>query len=77
MKVAVTDLLAFIVTTQGEVPEHPPPDQPAKTPRNPGAGVSNTLPLNTTLQVPLQLLIPAGSEDTLPLPEPALITVRV
>ena len=30
IKVAVTDVAAFIVTVQAPVPEHPPPDQPEK-----------------------------------------------
>jgi hypothetical protein len=42
LKVAVTDVAAFIVTEQVPVPEHPPPLQPANVDPPAGAAVSVT-----------------------------------
>ena len=42
LKVAVTDVAAFIVTEQVPVPEQPPPLQPAKVEPPAGAAVSVT-----------------------------------
>ena len=42
LKVAVTDVAAFMVTEHVPVPEHPPPLQPAKVEPPAGAAVSVT-----------------------------------
>jgi hypothetical protein len=43
MKVAVTVVAVFIVTTHDPVPEQPPPDQPVKVLSASGAAVSVTV----------------------------------
>jgi hypothetical protein len=61
--------LEFIVTLQvGDVPEHPP-DHPAKSEFPSGAAVRVTT-------VPGANAVPAGFAVTVPLPFPALATVR-
>jgi len=77
-KVAVTDWAAFIVTTQLPVPLHPAPLQLPNTDPLAGVAVNVTdVPLaNDALHVAPQL-IPAGLLVTVPLPLPALVTLRV
>ena len=75
---AVTVVFAFRSRVQGPVPEQPPPLQPAKLDRRPGAAINVTVPLsNVAEHDPLQLLIPAGLDDTLPRPRPVVLTVKV
>jgi len=77
VKVAETDVLAFIVTAHAPVPLHAPP-QPANVELATGLAVNVTwvpgvkLPVQTVPQ-----LIPAGLLVTAPLPLPARITVNV
>jgi hypothetical protein len=75
VKVAVTDLAAFMVILQERVPRHAP-DQPAK--REPGAGVALSLTTVRSVKLLEQLssqvaALPAGEKDTLPDPAPALM----
>jgi hypothetical protein len=74
--VAVTLVAALTVTAQLAVPVHAPL-QPVKVEPVAAAAVSVTLVPETTvaLQVVPQLM-PAGLEVTVPLPVPALVTVR-
>ena len=70
MKVVVTDVSEFIVTVQAvDVPEHPP-DHPVKVERGSGVAVKVTT-------VPGLKLIPVGLVVIVPVPVPALATVRV
>ena len=69
MKVAVTDVLEFIVTVQVvDVPEHPP-DHPEKV--EPASGVAVKV---TT--VPALKLVPVGLVVIVPVPVPTLASVR-
>jgi hypothetical protein len=69
-KVAVTEVLEFIVTVQvGDVPEHPP-DHPVKVELVAGLAVRVTT-------VPALKLVPAGLLLTVPVPVPDLATLRV
>jgi hypothetical protein len=69
VKVAVTEVVEFIVTLQvGDVPEHPP-DHPAKSEFPSGAALRVTT-------VPAANLVPAGFTVTAPFPFPPLATVR-
>jgi|SRR5689334_1675093 len=78
LNVAVTDLLALIATTQVPVPLHPLPLQPAKVDPDAGAAVNVTVVPDEKgkLHVVPQS-IPAGLLVTVPIPTPALVTVRV
>jgi hypothetical protein len=74
--VAVTDLAADIVTVQVPVPEQAP-DQPVNMEPLAGAAVSVTLvPEAYNAEHVVPQLIPATLEVTVPLPAPALATVR-
>ena len=77
MNVAVTVVAAESVTTQLPVPVHPPPLQPVKAEPAFGAAVSvTTVPLvKLAAQVAPQSM-PAGLLVTVPVPAPALATVR-
>jgi hypothetical protein len=77
-KVAVTEAAAFMVTMQVLVPEQPPPLQPVNVEPAAGAAVRvTTVPLvNDAAHVEPQEM-PAGLLVTVPLPAPALDTVRV
>ena len=77
-KVAVTVVAALRVTVQEPVPEQPPPLQPVKLEPAAGATVRVTAVLLGKLaeQVAPQV-IPAGELVTVPLPVPALLTVRL
>lgn len=78
LKVAVTDVLAFMVTVQLPVPLQPPPLQPAKTDPLDGVVVRVTeVPLLNDAEQVLPQMIPSGVLVTVPLPVPALVTVRV
>ena len=76
LKVAVTVLAAFMVTTHEPVPVHAPP-HPAKADPAAGVAVSVTELLAAKLaeQAPPQSM-PVGEEVTVPLPVPALVTPR-
>src|SRR5437588_2390163 len=78
MKVAVTEVAAFIVTLQVPVPVQPPPLQPVKVEPAPGAAVSvTTVPGVKEAEHVAPQEIPAGLLVTVPLPAPALETVSV
>jgi hypothetical protein len=77
-KLAVTAWSACIATVQAFVPEQPAPDQPAK--REPAAGVAvsvTEVPSPYFAEQVAPQLIPAGADETVPAPEPALATVKV
>ena len=78
LNVAVTDLLALITTVHVPVPLHPLPLQPAKVDPDAGAAVNVTVVPDEKgkLHVVPQS-IPAGLLVTVPIPTPALVTVRV
>jgi hypothetical protein len=75
LKLALTDLAAFIVTLQVPVPEQAPP-QPVKLPVLALAVSVTTVPLLKLEEQVEPQLIPAGALVTLPLPLPFLETVR-
>src|SRR5205809_6063380 len=78
VKVAVTVVAAERVTVQAPVPEHPPPLQPVKVEPAAGAAVSVTaVPLVKLAEQVAPQVIPAGALVTVPLPVPAVLTVRV
>ena len=76
--VAVIVVSPSTVTTQRSVPLHPAPVHPAKTESVPGEAVSVTVSPGTYVapQVALQSM-PAGTLVTVPLPAPAVLTVKV
>ena len=81
-KVAVTFTSAVMGmgTTQVPVPEQPPPDQPANADPSATVGVAvrvtpPLLPANSAEHVGPQAM-PGGGELTVPVPSPALLTVR-
>jgi len=77
-KVAVTVVAAKTVTVQAPVPEQPPPLQPLKVEPAAAVAVSVTaVPLGKLAEQVAPQLIPAGELVTVPLPVPALETVRV
>src|SRR5437879_379890 len=78
MKVAVTEVAAFIVTLQVPVPVQPPPLQPVKVEPAAGAAVSvTTVPVVNEAEHVAPQEIPAGLLVTVPLPAPAMDTVSV
>ncbi len=78
MKVAVTEMLEFMVTVQDSVPLQPPPLKPAKVEPAAAVAVSVTeVPAAKLLEQSVPQLIPAGLLVTVPLPVPDLFTVRV
>ena len=78
LKVAVTLSAESIATVQVSVPAQTVPNQPANV--EPASGVTlrvtDVPALNTSVQSAPQL-IPSGPDVTVPLPVPALLTVRV
>ena len=77
MKVAVTALLAVIITVQLPVPEHPPL-QPPKVDPPAGAALSVTVvPLAYASEQSDPQLTPAGLLVIEPAPAPVLVAVRV
>src|ERR1051325_10456926 len=71
VNVAVTECAASIVTTQSPVPEHPAPDQPAKSELVSGVAVSvTTVPWAKACEHVAPQSIPAGLELTDPVPVP-------
>jgi hypothetical protein len=76
LKVAVTLMLAEMVTVQVAVPVQPPPDQPANVEPDPAAAVNVTgVPLAKLALQTVPQLIPAGLLVMDPAPVPALTTV--
>jgi hypothetical protein len=77
-KVAVTEVAPLIVTVQVvAVPEQPPPFQPEKVEPDAGAAVKVTaVPLVKEVEQVVPQEMPAGELVTVPLPAPALVTVR-
>ena len=76
-KVAVTAVGPEIVTVQAAVPEQPPPLQPLKIDPESGVAVSVTaVPLVKFVVQFVPHAMPAGVLVTVPLPVPALVTVR-
>ena len=76
MKVAVQVVLAFMVTTPSE--QSASPLQPEKV--EPAAGVDvkvTKVPDVYHSEQSLPQLMPAGLDVTVPLPEPALVTVKL
>jgi hypothetical protein len=76
--VAVTVVSPFSWTWQGPVPLQPPPDQPANF--EPDAAVAASATVVPFAKVVVQFVpqsIPPGELDTVPLPEPARVTVSV
>src|SRR5205823_14797810 len=72
-----TALLRSRVMVQVPVPEQPPPVQPVKV--EPAAGVAVSVTVVPLAKLAVQVapqLIPAGELVTVPLPVPALLTVR-
>src|SRR5437667_6387822 len=77
-KVAVTVVAAKTVTVQAPVPEQPPPLQPLKVEPAAAVAVSVTaVPLGKLAEQVAPQWIPAGELGNVPLPGPALETVRV
>jgi len=77
VKVAVTVVVVDRVTVQEPVPEQPPPLQPVKVEPSDGVAVKVTaLPVEKVAEQVAPQLIPAGELVTVPLPVPALVTVR-
>src|SRR3989454_581391 len=75
-KVAVTVVAAETVTTQVAVPLHPPPLHPTNSEPPPGAAVSvTTAPLTKRAEQVSPQVIPTGLLTTVPVPDPALVTV--
>ena len=75
LNVAVQVVVAVIVT---EPVEQPVPDQPAKVEPEAGVAVKVTAaPLLKVVEQVLPQLMPAGELVTVPLPVPALATVRL
>lgn len=75
---AVTVVVAFMVTVQVPVPLQPPPLQPAKTEPPPGVAVKVTeVPELKDFEQVLPQSTPEGLLVTVPLPVPPLETVRV
>ena len=73
---AVTVVLADTVVVQVAVPLHPPPLHPVKVEPGPGAAVRVTLvPPGTSSAQSIPQLTPGP--DTVPVPVPVLLTVRV
>src|SRR5215471_15709798 len=78
LKVAVTLRACVMLTVHRPVPLHPSPLQPVKREPLSGVAVSVTLvPWSKAALHVLPQLIPTGLLVTVPLPVPALLTVRV
>jgi hypothetical protein len=77
LKVAVTVVAAFNVTTQVPVPAQPPPLHPANVEPSAGLAVKVTCaPLAKLAEQAVGQLIPVGALVTVPLPVPASVTVN-
>jgi hypothetical protein len=77
MKVAVTEVAAFIVTVQEPVPVQPPPLQPVKVEPVAGEAVRVTaVPVAKEAEHVAPHEIPAGLLVTVPLPAPDFETVK-
>jgi len=77
-KLAVTDVAAFTVTVQEPVPVQPPPLQPLKVEPAAAAAVRVTdVPFANEAEQVAPHEMPAGELVTVPLPAPALLTVKV
>jgi hypothetical protein len=78
VNVAVTAAAAFIVTVHRPVPLQPPPLQPVNADPAFGVAVSvTTVPLTKSAAHVAPQLIPAGLLVTVPVPDPARVTVSV
>ena len=76
--VAVTVASAFSVTVQAPVPEHPPPDQPAKTESGSAAAFSVTVvPCAYSKRHVAPQFTPAGFEVIDPAPLPFFVAVTL
>ena len=74
----MTVVAAETVTVQGPAPAQPPPLQPVNVEPAAGAAVSVTaVPLAKLVEHVAPQVIPAGELVTVPLPVPAVVTVRV
>ena len=77
VKVAVTEVAALTVTVQVPAPAHPPPLQPANVEPVAAAAVKVTaVPLVYEAEHVEPQSMPAGLLVTVPLPVPALVTVK-
>src|SRR5262249_34276086 len=77
MKVAVTEVAAFIVTVQEPLPVQPPPLQPLKVEPVAAAAVRVTIvPFAYDAEHVVPQLMPVGELVTVPLPAPAFETVK-
>ena len=77
VKVAVTVLVADMVTVQEPVPEQPPPLQPMKMKPVSGVAVRVTVvPLEKPAEHVVPQVIPGGELVTMPSPVPARTTAR-
>src|SRR4051812_25092157 len=78
MKLAVTDVAAFMLTLHDAPETVSPPFHPLNTDSIPGVAVSVTIvPLSYTAEQFEPQLIPSGLEVTAPLPMPDFLTVSV
>jgi hypothetical protein len=76
--VAVTVVAPARVSVHAPAPAHPPPDHPVRTDVESGAGTSViTVPPSNAAAHVAPHAIPDGVEVTVPLPDPAFITVSV
>ncbi len=76
LEVAPTERAALIVTVQAPVPVQALL-QPPKVDPDAGVALRVTAPEAYDCEQSVPQLIPAGEEETVPLPVPALLTVRV
>jgi hypothetical protein len=77
LKVAVTEVAAFMVTVHPAIPLHAPL-QPVKLDVASGMAVRvTTVPASKAAEHVAPQLMPAGLELTVPPPLPALVTLRV
>ena len=74
----MTLVSALMLSVQLLVPEQPPPDQPEKAKPVSGIAVRVTaVPLRYVVEQVAPQFMPAGALATVPLPDPALTTLRL